>query len=173
MTRLCWLALCLTAALWPHPSAPRAAETPGAKTTFSEVSSAIMSPVCPGKLLHDCPSAEGAQLRELVRRKIFAGETKEQIVRYFVETYGQGVLPKPPAEGFYLTAWLLPFGGLLAGFGVVIVLVRAWTGRPEPEGALPHGAALDDPAESRPRGAPIPGDSMEERLRREIRDFEG
>lgn len=172
MTRLCWLALFLLAALWPHPPA-RAAETPGAKTTFSEVSSAIMSPVCPGKLLHDCPSAEGAQLRELVRRKIFAGETKAQIVGYFVETYGRGVLPKPPAEGFYLTAWLLPFGGLLAGFGVVIVLVRAWTGRPEAQGARPPDAAPDGSAARRPRGAPVPEDAMDARLRREIRDFEG
>lgn len=163
MTRL-WLALCLMAALCPPPAAARSAP-PGAKTTFSEVAGALMSPVCPGKLLHDCPSSEGAQLRELVRRKIFAGETKEQIVRYFVEVYGRDVLPEPPAEGFYLTAWLLPFGGLLAGFGVVVVLVRAWTRRTDDEGEsggrreASQGAASDDP--------------LENRLRRELRDFEG
>ena len=158
-----FLILCLLIALYPHPAAQAA--TPGAKTTFSEVAGALMSPVCPGKLLHDCPSGEGAQLRELVRRKIFAGESKEQIVRYFVEVYGRDVLPKPPAEGFYLTAWLLPFGGVLAGFGVVFVLVRSWTRRPEDakesEGRreAPHNAAPDDP--------------LENRLRRELGDFEG
>ncbi len=157
-----WLASCLVVLFCAHPLAQ--AETPGAKTTFSEVAGAIMSPVCPGKLLHDCPSSEGAQLRELVRRKIFAGETKDQIVRYFVEVYGRDVLPKPPAEGFYLTAWLLPFGGLLAGFGVVIVLVRAWTRRPEEgeesgeRGEAPPSEVLDDP--------------MENRLSRELGDFE-
>ena len=153
----------IVVALYPHPAAQ--ADSPGAKTTFSEVAGALMSPVCPGKLLHDCPSSEGAQLRELVRRKIFAGESKEQIVRYFVEVYGRDVLPKPPAEGFYLTAWLLPFGGVLAGFGVVFVLVRSWTRRPEDAG---HGegqrevsqkAASDDP--------------LENRLQRELGDFEG
>ena len=158
-----WLAVCLVAALYPYQAAQAA--SPGAKTSFSEVAGALMSPVCPGKLLHDCPSSEGAQLRELVRRKIFAGETKEQIVRYFVEVYGREVLPKPPAEGFYLTAWLLPFGGLLAGFGVVFVLVRAWTRRPEdaePSGQreeVPQDAASDDP--------------LENRLKRELGDFEG
>ena len=161
MTRF-WLASCFVVLFCAHPLAQAA--TPGAKTTFSEVAGAIMSPVCPGKLLHDCPSSEGAQLRELVRRKIFAGETKEQIVRYFVEVYGREVLPKPPAEGFYLTAWLLPFGGLLAGFGVVFVLVRAWTRRPEEgeesgeRGEVPPNEVLDDP--------------MENRLRRELGDFE-
>ena len=158
-----WLALCLVIALYPHP--PAKAASPGAKTTFSEVAGALMSPVCPGKLLHDCPSSEGAQLRELVRRKIFAGESKEQIVRYFVEVYGRDVLPKPPAEGFYLTAWLLPFGGVLAGFGVVFVLVRSWTKRPDDDGhseetgEVPQDATSDDP--------------LENRLQRELGDFEG
>ncbi len=157
------LALCLVVAFNAHPAVEAA--SPGAKTTFSEVAGALMSPVCPGKLLHDCPSSEGAQLRELVRRKIFSGETKEQIVRYFVEVYGREVLPKPPAEGFYLTAWLLPFGGLLAGFGVVFVLVRAWTKRPddaeqsEERREVPQKSASDDP--------------LENRLQRELGDFEG
>ena len=157
------LALCLAAAFNAHPAVEAA--SPGAKTTFSEVAGELMSPVCPGKLLHDCPSSEGAQLRELVRRKIFSGESKEQIVRYFVEVYGREVLPKPPAEGFYLTAWLLPFGGLLAGFGVVFVLVRAWTKRPddaepsEERGEAPQKSASDNP--------------LENRLQRELGDFEG
>ncbi|MDE0341409.1 MAG: cytochrome c-type biogenesis protein CcmH [Nitrospinae bacterium] len=158
-----FLVLCFMIALYPHPTAQAA--SPGAKTTFSEVAGALMSPVCPGKLLHDCPSSEGAQLRELVRRKIFAGETKEQIVRYFVEVYGRDVLPKPPAEGFYLTAWLLPFGGLLAGFGVVFVLVRAWTRRPEE--AEQSQASREAPQKA------ASDDSLENRLQRELGDFEG
>ncbi|MCY4383318.1 MAG: cytochrome c-type biogenesis protein CcmH [Nitrospinae bacterium] len=157
------LALCLVIVIYPHQAVQAA--SPGAKTTFSEVAGALMSPVCPGKLLHDCPSSEGAQLRELVRRKIFAGESKEQIVRYFVEVYGRDVLPKPPAEGFYLTAWLLPFGGLLAGFGVVFVLVRSWVRRPEE-------AEQNQASREVPRVA-TSDDSLENRLQRELGDFEG
>ncbi len=157
------LALCLVIVIYPHQAVQ--ATSPGAKTTFSEVAGALMSPVCPGKLLHDCPSSEGAQLRELVRRKIFAGESKEQIVRYFVEVYGRDVLPKPPAEGFYLTAWLLPFGGLLAGFGVVFVLVRSWARRPEE-------AEQNQVSREVPRVA-ASDDSLENRLQRELGDFEG
>lgn len=142
-----------------------ATAAPEPKTTVEEVTGAIMSPVCPGKLLHDCPSAEGAQLRELVRRKVVAGETKEQIVRYFVDVYGISVLPKPPAEGFLLTAWLLPLAGLLGGFGVVIVMVRAWTIRGRRRG----GRA----AETAAAGAGRRGDPLEERLRRELKDFGG
>lgn len=158
--RLLLASLLALALLLPAAWAPAAPEP---KTTVEEVTGAIMSPVCPGKLLHDCPSAEGAQLRELVRRKVVAGETKEQIVRYFVDVYGISVLPKPPAEGFLLTAWLLPLAGLLGGFGVVIVMVRAWTVR----GRMRRGQAAEKPA----AGPGRRGDPLEERLRRELKDF--
>ena len=133
------------------------------KTTVDEVTGAIMSPVCPGKLLHDCPSAEGAQLRELVRRKVVAGETKDQIVKYFVDVYGISVLPKPPAEGFLLTAWLLPLAGLIGGFGVVFVMVRTWTARGR--------ARRSRPPERPAAGARASGDPLDDRLRRELKDF--
>ena len=79
------------------------------KTTMTEVGNAIMSPVCPGKLLINCPSGEGAQLRKLVRRKINAGETKEQIVRYFVDVYGVEVLPTPPGPWIFSHGLAAPF----------------------------------------------------------------
>jgi len=156
----------LAAALFLVLPAARGDLPPGQKTTFADVANSIMSPVCPGKLLQDCPSAEGAQLRELVRRKILAGETKEQIVRYFVDVYGLEVLPSPPGEGFFLTAWLLPFAGVLSGFGVVFVLVRAWSRRHR-EAPAGGGAAEADTPGSAAGG----GDPLEQRLRRELKEF--
>ncbi len=135
------------------------------KTTVAEVGNAIMSPVCPGKLLVNCPSGEGAQLRELVRRKINAGETKEQIVRYFVDVYGIEVLPTPPAQGFFLTAWLLPFAGLLGGFGVFFVLVRSWL-RQSGEAEERGGGSRN--MEERPE---VDSKDLEDRLQRELGEY--
>ena len=159
-------AFLLAPALAALLSGSPAQAAPELRTTVEEVTGAIMSPVCPGKLLHDCPSAEGAQLRELVRRKVMAGETKEQIVRYFVDVYGISVLPKPPAEGFLLTAWLLPLAALLGGFGVVIVMVRAWTVRARKRGGRPEGPA------AAPAGSEGGGDPLEKRLQRELSEFD-
>ena len=158
-------ALLLAPALAVLIAGAPAQAAPERKTTVDEVTGAIMSPVCPGKLLHDCPSAEGAQLRELVKRKVDAGETKDQIVRYFVDVYGISVLPKPPAEGFLLTAWLLPLAALLGGFGVVIVMVRAWTVRARKRGERP-----DRP--TAPAGSKGGGDPLENRLQRELGEFD-
>ncbi len=142
----------------------RAAEDPD--SVYLEVVNTLMSPVCPGKILQACPSAEGAQLRELVRRKARAGESKEKIFQYFVEVYGaENVLPAPPAEGFYLTAWGLPFAGILAGLGVFFVLVRAWT-------AIPQGKNEESAAFKEPPSNGGQDDALMSRLQRELDEFE-
>lgn len=137
------------------------------RARFEDVAAGIMSPACPGKLLLDCPSGEGAQLRELVRRKIHAGETKAQIIQYFVDVYGVEVLPQPPAEGFFLTAWLLPFAGVLAGLGVFGVLVWSWSRKGGGEalaGAVPVSQVE----------AQAGGDAkLENRLKRELDEWDG
>ena len=43
------------------------------------------------------------------------GYTDEQIVDYFVDTYGEWVRLDPKAEGANLVLWLLPVGVLLVG----------------------------------------------------------
>ena len=65
-----------------------------------DVAKSIMSPVCPGRLIADCPSPESEQLREVIRRKVGEGKSKQQIIDYFVEVYGPEVLPTPPQKGF-------------------------------------------------------------------------
>ncbi|MBT3350932.1 MAG: hypothetical protein HOC91_07040 [Nitrospinaceae bacterium] len=148
------------------PVASSAEPATDSEGVYLELINTLMSPVCPGKILMACPSAEGAQLRELVRRKALAGESKAQITRYFVEVYGAGnVLSAPPAEGFFLTAWGLPFAAILAGLGVVFVLMRAWTGNSatkEVKASFSGKAASLDAS----------GDALSARLKRELDEFE-
>lgn len=158
----CGLAAIAFAVAISFPPGARAAEI---RTTVQEVNNAIMSPACPGKILAACPSAEGAQLRELVRRKVEAGETLEQIVQYFVEVYGPEVLPVPPPKGFNLTAWLMPFMALFAGLGVVVVLVRAWSAT----AARKKEERVANRANAQPSGGAE--DDLEKRLQRELEEF--
>ena len=98
----------------------------GVKTTYEDVSKSLMSPVCPGKMLSDCPSSEGSQLREVVKKQIKEGKTKEEIISYFVEVYGKSVLSVPPSEGFLITSWLLPFIVFLSGLIIFAILIFSW-----------------------------------------------
>ncbi len=65
-------------------------------------------------------------MRELINEKIAAGETKEQIIRYFVDKYGEVVLAAPPKEGFNLTVWVLPFASIIVGAGILVFLILLW-----------------------------------------------
>lgn len=111
-----------------------------------DIAHSIMSPVCQGRLISNCPSSESEQLRELIRQLIAQGKTKQEIIDYFVEVYGEQVLPAPPQRGFFLTAWYLPLAGILSGGGVIYLLIRIWSrgGRDEEVPITP-----EDPADQR------------------------
>ena len=57
------------------------------------------------------------------------GYDAKEIVAAFVDTYGERVLMAPTRSGFNLVGWLMPFTALVAGAGVVAVLVRRWSRR--------------------------------------------
>jgi cytochrome c-type biogenesis protein CcmH len=101
---------------------------PGAWAGFTanEIARELMSPACPGKLLIDCTSGEAGQVRELIRQKIQQGQNKEDIIKYFVEVYGEQVLASPPKKGFYLTAWILPLLVIIYSGLIVYLIIRVW-----------------------------------------------
>src|SRR4029453_10388912 len=91
------------------------------------------------------------QMRAIIRERLAAGESPDEVQRYFVQRYGEWILLSPPRRGFNLPVWLLPLVFVIAGFAVVAILVRQWPRRPR--GAAEPVAV--DPA-------------MSERIRREV-----
>ncbi len=97
----------------------------------------LQCPVCQTISVADSPSDLAAQMRAIIRQKLAEGWTEEQIINYFVERYGEGVLLEPPRHGFALLAWVGPAAGVLLGLGIIFGAVRAWRrARPEAEPAL-------------------------------------
>jgi cytochrome c-type biogenesis protein CcmH/NrfF len=66
--------------------------------------------------------------------QIDQGKNDDSILAYFVDKYGVTVLSAPPASGFNLTAWAMPFVALGIGALVAIYFVRRfrakWVGAP-------------------------------------------
>jgi cytochrome c-type biogenesis protein CcmH len=54
------------------------------------------------------------------------GYNAQEIIDAFVGEYGQRVLMAPKKSGFDLVAWLLPGAAVLAGAGVLVVMLRRW-----------------------------------------------
>ncbi len=77
----------------------------------------------------ECHSREN--MTNLIAQQLEQGQSEEQIIQLFVTQYGEQVLASPPKKGFNLTAWVLPFAAILAGGGVIYLLIKKWvrTGR--------------------------------------------
>jgi cytochrome c-type biogenesis protein CcmH/NrfF len=69
-----------------------------------------------------CPSS-GPMLAEIAAQ-LDEGQNDQSIISHFAEKYGITVLSAPPASGFNLAAWLMPFLALAAGGLLVIYFVR-------------------------------------------------
>ena len=140
--------------------------SPAWSQPWQDVAGDLMSPACPGRTLLNCTSSQAEQWRELIRQKLFQGESKEQILRYFVDIGGEGILAAPPKKGFALTAWLLPLFVMVNGAGLIVVLTRRWTQRRP--GAEAHSMTVDSaytpPSQSSP-------DPYLHRLHRELKEF--
>jgi cytochrome c-type biogenesis protein CcmH len=81
-------------------------------------------------------------MKAIIRERLAAGESPEQVKAYFVEKYGTWILLSPPRQGFNLLVWVVPFAGLAAGLVLVLVLVRRWSRRPPPLAPTPLSAEM-------------------------------
>jgi cytochrome c-type biogenesis protein CcmH/NrfF len=141
--------------------------TPAWSQSWQDVAGDLMSPACPGRTLLNCTSSQAEQWRELIRQKLTRGETKEQILRYFVDIGGEGILAAPPKQGFALTAWLLPLFVMVNGAGLIVVLTRRWAQR-RPQTDI-RGIADDNTTAS--SAHPV-SDPYLDRLHRELKEFD-
>jgi cytochrome c-type biogenesis protein CcmH len=99
----------------------------------------LQCPVCAGAPVSESPSDLAGQMRGVIRAKLEAGESEQQIIAYFVERYGDSVLIEPPWRGFGVAVWLAPVGVLVAGGVLLWRILRSWL-RPHPVPSLAAGA---------------------------------
>jgi cytochrome c-type biogenesis protein CcmH len=73
-------------------------------------------------------------MRDIIREQLRAGKSREEIVRYFVDRYGNYVLLKPPVEGPGTLLWVLPalFAAVLSVSALVYLRHRKHATLPPP-----------------------------------------
>jgi len=83
------------------------------------IANELQCPVCQNVTVAYSGSQLAGQMRQLIHQKLEQGQSRNQIIQYFVTRYGDGILENPPKRGLTLLAWLLPVFGLALGLGVI------------------------------------------------------
>lgn len=83
--------------------------------------------VCQGQSISDSDAELAGDMRDLVRRRIAAGEKPEQIRRWLIDRYGSWVSYRPTSEPSAWPLWAAPI--ILIGLGGLLAAKRL-KGRP-------------------------------------------
>lgn len=91
-----------------------------------EIAYHLMCPVCQGQSVGESNSNLAHDMRDIIRKQLDEGKSKEEILAYFVNSYGESILASPPPKGINWLLWLLPgvaivFGGL----GIILFLYKS------------------------------------------------
>ena len=85
----------------------------------------LMCPICPSETIDQSQTEIAEQMRRTVRERLAEGESRDEVLRFFVERYGEEVLSAPPKSGFNLLIWVVPPLALLIGGGSLALVLRA------------------------------------------------
>jgi len=124
-----WIGAIVTIALAAVVVVGIAIGDPSEEDRVRSLGDRIKCPVCQGEPILDSPAETARAMMDIVAERVAAGESDEQIIDYFTERYGDGILLDPPVAGRTLLLWVLPFVALAAG--VVLILGRRRKHEPE------------------------------------------
>lgn len=138
------LALTLLAVL-SAPSAALAQQPTPSDDEVNAIARQLFCPVCENTPLDVCPTQACAQWRELIREKLAAGWSEQQIKDYFVEQYGARVIGVPPAQGLNWIVYLIPPIAVIAG---AYILYRAFSSGKQPAEQAAAATTIAPPADT-------------------------
>jgi cytochrome c-type biogenesis protein CcmH len=101
----------LPPAYWANRQLPDARQEARAQALMDE----LRCLVCQGQSIADSDAEIAGDMRDLVRRRIAAGEKPSAIRSWLIERYGSWISYKPTAEPAAWPLWLAPVALLLAG----------------------------------------------------------
>lgn len=81
---------------------------------------------CGNMIVANCACSEAQRVREQVAAFMVQGLSRDAILDRFAGLYGTEVLAAPPAEGFGLSAWILPFAAVAFGICFLMLRLRRW-----------------------------------------------
>jgi cytochrome c-type biogenesis protein CcmH len=119
------LAMALLAACPAHAVEPdEVLQDPALEARARTISEGLRCLVCQNQSIDDSEAPLAKDLRLLVRERLKAGDSNEQIVDFVVERYGEFVLLKPRFETHTLVLWLATPAVFLVALLIIALAYR-------------------------------------------------
>lgn len=90
-----------------------------------DLSSEIRCLVCQNESIDESNAQLARDLRILVRERLVAGDTDQQVLDFLVARYGDYVLLRPPVKGTTALLWFGPVLVLLLAGSIIVVRTRS------------------------------------------------
>jgi cytochrome c-type biogenesis protein CcmH len=88
--------------------------------------------VCQNESVEESEADLARDLRRIIRQRVVAGDTDQQVIDWMVARYGDFVRLRPPFDAVTLVLWAAPALALLTGFGAVLAARRRRAAPPPP-----------------------------------------
>ncbi len=145
---LCALIFALAAAFAAQPAGAVEPDEmladPALEARARAISKGLRCLVCQNQSIDDSNAELARDLRVLVRERLLAGDSDEEVIRFAVERYGDFVLLKPPFKPVTYALWFGPFLILIAAATGLVLFFRR-----RREGATTAPESLSDEEERR------------------------
>jgi cytochrome c-type biogenesis protein CcmH len=99
--------------------------TPTVEERVSSLSSAIKCPFCNGESLEDSASGVAADYRELIKVRVEAGATDDEILAEFAANFGDSFILDGSTSSWSTVLWAIPGVVLIGGLFAIIGMRRA------------------------------------------------
>jgi cytochrome c-type biogenesis protein CcmH len=98
--------------------------TPELQNTYESINAELRCLVCQNQTIADSNAELARDLRRQVGEMLTQGKSKQDIIDFMTQRYGDFVLYKPPFKGKTTLLWLAPGLFLLSGVVTVFFVVR-------------------------------------------------
>lgn len=119
-------------------------DDPGLETRARDLSAGLRCLVCRNESIDESDADLARDLRLLVRERLVAGDTDDEVMAFVTDRYGEFVLLRPRADGANMILWWAGPAMLLLALGIAATAYRRRS--PTAEGELTEGerARLDE-----------------------------
>jgi cytochrome c-type biogenesis protein CcmH len=99
-------------------------DDPVLESRARDLSQILRCLVCQNQSIDDSDADLARDLRIIVRQRLVAGDSDEQVIQYIVDRYGDYVLLEPPVKGITYALWFGPATLLVVAGGGLLIAAR-------------------------------------------------